>query len=94
MGERGHAVPKSQPPPPRKCLGERQGSQLPSPRMDFTTSGLFWESQRGHLGEQPQPATAAETREFRCRQRAQAMLLGLETCQCITQPPPTSPPPN
>lgn len=42
MGERGCAVPKSQPPPAKEMTGWGV-SQPPSPRMDFTTSEVFWE---------------------------------------------------
>lgn len=33
-------------PLPKKRLGEGLVSHPPSPRMDFTTSGWFWEGQR------------------------------------------------
>lgn len=49
--------------PNKQMPGGEEGEvlQLPSPRVDCTTSEVFWEGQRVHLGEQPRPAIAAET---------------------------------
>ena len=60
MGERGCVLPKSQS-HPGKCLEGGAVSSVLTPRMDFTTSRMFWEGRRGCLCEHPQLATATET---------------------------------